>query len=285
MNPQKLVLTLAMATLLAACQTRRSTEDPASGSPALQEGVVQLDPRLPTGVQLQASFQLPDTLEGTPTVHDDLLYLVYLPEGYDDDPDRDWPLITFLHGSGDEDFDATFVLSSGLPAVLLAGEQPEDFPFVVISPQAFPGATWWSPGMVPALAALLDEVSESYRVDPDRVYLTGLSTGGYGSWWLATAYPERFAAMVSISGSGYRAPFMPEPENSCRLADLPIWAIHGAQDQISDPQDSNLSVLQLRSECSGNVKWTLYENEGHLGAYERAYRDPALYEWMLEHSR
>ncbi|MCI0875357.1 MAG: phospholipase, partial [Chloroflexi bacterium] len=105
------------------------------------------------------------------------------------------------------------------------------------------------------------------------------------SWWLATAYPERFAAMVSISGSGYRAPFTPEPENSCRLANLPIWAIHGAQDQISDPQDSNLSVLQLRSECSGNVKWTLYENEGHLGAYERAYRDPALYEWMLEHSR
>ncbi len=293
MNPQKLVTTLAIATLLAACQTAGSTgeQDPApggvpsNGSPNNQEGVVQLDPELPTGVHLQASFQLPDTLEGAPTVHDELRYLVYLPEGYSADTDRTWPLIFFLHGSRDEDYDSAFVLSFGLPAVLLAGEQPADFPFVVISPQAFPGETWWSPGMIPALGALLDEVSATYRVDPDRVYLTGLSMGGYGSWWLATAYPDRFAAMVSISGSGYRTPTTPEAEVICRLANLPVWAIHGAQDQISEPQASHINVLQLERECSGNVKWTLYEDEGHLGAYERAYRDPALYEWMLEQSR
>lgn len=283
MNPRKLVTTLAIATLLAACQARGPAETPASGSEGSQEGVVQLDPQLPTEVQLQASFQLPDTLEGAPTVQDELRYLVYLPEGYDGD--RNWPLIFFLHGSGDEDYDSTFVLSFGLPAVLLAGEQPEDFPFVVISPQAFPGETWWSPGMIPALGALLDEVLEIYRVDPDRVYLTGLSMGGYGSWWLATAYPERFAAMVSISGSGYRTPFVPEAETLCRLADLPIRAIHGAQDQISEPQASQLNAVALEQECSGDVEWELYEDEGHLGAYERAYRDPALYEWMLEHSR
>ncbi|MFQ5923231.1 MAG: alpha/beta hydrolase-fold protein [Anaerolineales bacterium] len=293
MNAQKLVFMLAIATFLAACQTTGSTKgqalapgsEPSDVSQDNQEGVVQLDPQLPTGVHLQAAFQMPETLEGTPTVHDELRYLVYLPKGYRDDPEREWPLIFFLHGSGDEDYDSTFVLSFGLPAVLLAGEQPEDFPFVVISPQAFPGQAWWSPGMIPALVALLDDAVETYRVDTDRVYLTGLSMGGHGSWWLATAYPERFAAMASISGSGYRTPSLPEHETLCRLADLPIWAIHGAQDRISEAQASQVSAVALQQECSADVKWTLYEDEGHIGAYERAYRDPALYEWMLEHSR
>lgn len=188
MNPRKLVLTLAIAVLLAACQTKDRDlipgEGASSGSQDSQEGVVQLEPQLPTGVHLQAAFELPDTLEGMPTTHAELRYLVYLPEGYDEDPDRDWPLIFFLHGSGDEDYDSTFVLSFGLPAVLLAGEQPEDFPFVVISPQAFPGEVWWSPEMLAALGALLDEVSQTYRVDTDRVYLTGLSMGATarGGW-------------------------------------------------------------------------------------------------------
>jgi predicted peptidase len=289
MNPRKLVLTLAIAVLLAACQTKDQDlipgEGASSGSQDSQEGVVQLEPQLPTGVHLQAAFELPDTLEGMPTTHDELRYLVYLPEGYDEHPDRDRPLIFFLHGSGDEDYDSTFVLSFGLPAVLLAGEQPENFPFVVISPQAFPGEVWWSPEMLAALGALLDEVSQTYRVDTDRVYLTGLSMGGYGSWWLATAYPERFAAVVSISGSGYRTPFVPEQETLCRLAEVPIWAIHGALDRISEAGASQMNALALEQQCSGDVEWTLYEDEGHLGAYERAYRDPAVYEWMLEHSR
>lgn len=278
MRIQKLLVALAIAVLLAACKSAEPTAPEPVGE---QEGVVQLDPQLPTGVHLQAAFELPETLEGMPITHDELRYLVYLPEGYEDDPEREWPMIYFLHGSGDEQYDSTYVLSFGLPAVLLAGEQPEDFPFVVISPQAFPGEAWWSPEMIPALGALLDEVSETYRVDTDRVYLTGLSMGGYGSWWLATAYPERFAAMVSISGSGYRTP---EPETLCRLAEVPVWAIHGALDRISEAGASQMNALALEQQCTADVKWTLYEDEGHLGAYERAYRDPALYEWMLEHS-
>ena len=282
MKRQKILAALTVAVLLTACQPPEPAEEETSTE---QEGVVQLDPQLPTGVHLQAAFEMPETLEGLPTVHDELRYLVYLPEGYADDPDREWPVIFFLHGSGDEDYDSTFVLSFGLPAVLLADEQPEDFPFVVISPQAWPGETWWTPDIIPAMGALLDEVSETYQVDMDRVYLTGLSMGGYGSWWLATAYPERFAAMVSISGSGYRTPFTPEDEILCRLADVPTWAIHGALDRISEPGASQMNVLMLGQQCDVDVEWTLYEDEGHLGAYERAYRDPALYEWMLEHSR
>ena len=91
--------------------------------------------------------------------------------------------------------------------------------------------------------------------------------------------------MVSISGSGYRTPFVPEPETLCRLAEVPVWAIHGALDRISEAGASQMSALALEQQCTADVEWTLYEDEGHLGAYERAYRDPALYEWMLEHSR
>jgi predicted peptidase len=134
------------------------------------------------------------------------------------------------------------------------------------------------------LSALLDEVISTYQVDASRVYLTGLSMGGYGSWWLATAYPDKFAAMASIAGSGYRVEVPPGSETVCKLKDVPVWAIHGGQDLISDPAANILQVLILQ-ECGGEVKWTLYPDEGHGGAYERAYRDPALYDWFLQHSR
>lgn len=267
-----------LATTLVACRSASS-----SGGPP--EGAVVLEPGLPTGVQLQASFSLPEELDGQPAIHDEMRYLLYLPVGYAEDPDRRWPLIYFLHGSGDDDYDSTFVLSYGLPAVLLAGEQPQEFPFVVVSPQAFPGGTWWTDDALPALEALLLDVLANYAIDPERVYLTGLSMGGYGSWYLATAYPQYFAAVISISGSGYRTPFLPGEETLCRMQDIPVWAIHGALDAISAPEASELNTLALEAACRGEVKWTLYEDVGHFGAYERAYRDPELYRWMLEHTR
>lgn len=268
--------------LIVACQpsTQQKSSPPKEGSEP-----IPLEPRLPTGVHLQALYQIPDTIEGEKTSQDEMRYLLYLPEGYWDDPDRLWPMIFFLHGAGDEDFDSTYVLTMGLPAVLHLGEQPEDFPFVVVSPQAFPGSAWWTGDTLAILNALLGEVIETYQVDPDRVYLTGLSMGGYGSWFLATAYPERFAVMVSVSGSGYRTDYIPDEETMCRLKDIPVWAIHGAQDVISAPEASKLFTSALQVTCGGEVKWTQYEDVGHGGAYERAYRDPALYAWMLEHSR
>ncbi len=268
---------LAAGLLLAACQTAPQNE------PTRQ--AVVLEPSLPTGVNLQANFDLPEELDGQPAIHQQMRYLLYLPEGYNDQPDRIWPLIYFLHGSGDADYDSTFVLSYGLPAVLLAGEQPEEFPFIVVSPQAFPGGTWWNEDALPALEALLREVLASYRADPDRVYLTGLSMGGYGSWYMATAYPEHFAAMISISGSGYRVPVLPGDETLCRMQDLAVWGIHGALDAISAPEASELHIQALDSACEGEVRWTMYDDVGHIGAYERAYRDPELYRWMLDHTR
>lgn len=271
---------LAAAAAASSCQSGTAPAGPSGAA----DGAVVLEPSLPTGVHLQASFPLPDELEGEPTVHDEMRYLLYLPEGYGDDPVRLWPLIYFLHGAGDEDYDSTYVMSYGLPEVLLAGDQPEDFPFVVVSPQAFPGGSWWDDEALPALDALLESVLESYQVDPNRVYLTGLSMGGYGSWYLATAHPERFAAMISVSGSGYRLPYLPDPDTLCRMQDVPVWGIHGAKDMISAPDASELNIKALEVACEGEVKWTLYDDVGHVGAFERAYRDPELYRWMLEHT-
>lgn len=240
-------------------------------------------PAWQTGVHLQANFQVPEQLEGQDPSHTEMHYLVWLPEGYGQDPDETWPLIVFLHGAGGGENDSKFVMSYGLPEVLYSGDQPDAFPFIVVSPQAYQDVPWWDGDTLAILNALIDEVMGTYQVDLDRVYLTGLSMGGYGSWWLATTYPDRFAAMVSVSGSGYRMQTSPGEEMVCRLKDVPVWAIHGARDMISDPMANKIQVLSLAA-CGGEVEWTLYPDAGHGETYRSAYRDPEVYRWLLDHS-
>lgn len=237
-----------------------------------------------TGVHLQGTFVIPEQIEGQKPSHSEMDYLLYLPDGYGQEPQKQWPLIVFLHGAGGQENDSKFVMSAGLPEVLFNREQPENFAFIVVSPQAFASVPWWEGDTLAILNALVDEIVGSYEVDPDRVYLTGLSMGGYGAWWLATTYADRFAAMVSVSGSGYRTPLPPGPETVCKLEDVPVWAIHGARDFIADPTAIKLQVAAL-TDCGGEVKWTLYPDAGHGGTYRRAYRDPEVYAWLLEHPK
>lgn len=226
-------------------------------------------------------------LQGT-YVHEsgqEMRYLVWLPEGYGDDRSKRYPLIYFLHGSGDEDYDSTFVISFGLPAVLALGEQPDNFDFVVVSPQAEPGTTWYSGNQPEVVDGLLQDVLDTYLVDPDRVYLTGLSMGGFGSWHIASRYPDRYAAMASLSGSGYQQAGTPPQDYACPLAEVPVWVIHGEQDQIALYDAVRMQVEAWEDLCGATVKFTTYPDAGHFATYERAYRDPALYDWFLEHSR
>lgn len=216
---------------------------------------------------------------------EEMRYLVWLPEGYGEDRTRRYPLLYFLHGSGDDDYDSTFVISFGLPAVLALGEQPEDFEFVVVSPQAEPETTWYTGDQPRMVDALLQEMLDTYLVDPDRVYLTGLSMGGFGSWHIASEFPQRYAAMVSLSGSGYQQADTPPAGFACRLTDVPVWAIHGEQDMIAEVGAVRAQVEAWEELCDAEVRWTTYPDEGHFGAYEIAYRDPELYDWMLAHSR
>ncbi len=163
----------------------------------------------------------------------------YLPNDYDARQDRRWPLVLFLHGSGERGDDAQLVTHQGLPKLV---EEGHNFPFLLVSPQC-PARGWWTTEEnIAALAALLDEIEQNYAVDPDRVYITGLSMGGYGTWALATAYPQRFAAIAPICGGG-------DPSTVCALRHLPAWVFHGENDAIVPLHEARVMV-----ECVTGVR-------------------------------
>jgi predicted peptidase len=210
-------------------------------------------------------------LEIRKTVHLD--YLLYLPDGYTSDPQRRWPLVLFLHGMGERGDDLELVKAHGIPRVV---EEPDGFPFIAVSPQC-PDKTLWT-DHVETLDGLLTELEERYRVDSARVYLTGLSMGGYGAWHLATVHPDRFAAVVPICGGGHVAHGF--PERVAVLKDVPVWAFHGAQDPVVPLEESQKLVDVLR-EKGGSVRFTVYAEAEH-DSWTRTYDSPDLYDWLLE---
>jgi predicted peptidase len=203
-------------------------------------------------------------------------YLLYLPRDYGKDPRQIWPLILFLHGSGERGNDLELLKRQPLPKTL---DRQEDFPFIVVSPQLPLAMGDWS-DLIDPVKVLVDQIQATYPVDTQRVYLTGLSLGGFGVWELALRYPRRFAAIVPIAG-GYRHQSSAIPENICVLKDLPVWVFHGAQDTNVVPSQSEDMVEALEA-CGGNVRFTLYPDADHPASWTRAYADPELYRWLLE---
>ncbi|WP_309384964.1 dienelactone hydrolase family protein [Cerasicoccus frondis] len=196
-------------------------------------------------------------------------YLLYLPEGYDEDATKKWPLMIFLHGSGERGDDLKKVAKHGPPKLV---EQGKEFPMIIVSPQC-PHGGWWS---VEMLNAFYDDIMEKYRVDDDRVYLTGLSMGGNGAWNWAVNSPEKFAALAPVCGWG--------PDvNYKALANMPIWAFHGDQDQAV-ALEKGRRVIDAVSEAGGMPEFTVYEGVGH-NSWDPTYENEALYDWMLSHSR
>jgi predicted peptidase len=194
-------------------------------------------------------------------------YLLFLPEDYGK-TDKAWPLILFLHGAGESGNDLAKVKAHGPPKIV---ETKKDFPFIVVSPQS--PKRGWQPD---ALLALLDEVVSKYKVDQDRVYLTGLSMGGFGTWALAAAHPDRFAAIVPICGGG-------DPKTAERLKGLPMWVFHGAKDNVVPLARSEAMVNAVKA-AGGNPKFTVYPEAGH-DSWTKTYDNPELYQWLLEQKR
>ena len=200
-------------------------------------------------------------------------YLLYLPKDYGTGQDERWPLVLFLHGSGERGADTRLVTNQGLPKLV---EEGHDFPFLLVSPQC-PERGWWTTEEnIAALAALLDEIEQSYAVDPDRVYVTGLSMGGYGAWALATAFPRRFAAIVPICGGG-------DPAAVCAMRHVPAWVFHGEDDDMVPLHKARMMVDTLQA-CGGNVRFTAYPGVGH-DSWTRTYANPELYHWLLDQRR
>jgi predicted peptidase len=194
-------------------------------------------------------------------------YLLFLPQGYEQSKQR-WPLMLFLHGAGESGTDLAKVKTHGPPKVV---ESKPDFPFILVSPQSA-GRGWNSD----TLNALLNDVIRQYRVDERRIYLTGLSMGGYGTWSLAAAHPERFAAIVPICGGG-------NPADAKKLAALPIWVFHGSKDPTVPVQRSREMVEAIQA-AGGNVKFTEYPEAKH-DCWTETYDNPELYKWLLAQKR
>ena len=197
-------------------------------------------------------------------------YLLFLPEDYETKRQR-WPLMLFLHGAGERGSDLNKVKVHGPPKIV---ENRKDFPFLVVSPQC-PEGDWWTE-KVEVLINLVDDIAARYKVDKKRIYLTGLSMGGYGTWSLASAYPERFAAIAPICGSGSRI-------MSLRLKDIPIWVFHGGKDPVVPLEESEEMVNAIRK-LGGDVKFTIYPDAGH-DSWTESYNNQELYDWFLEHRK
>ncbi len=203
-----------------------------------------------------------------------LNYLLFLPESYGQDPNARWPLLLFLHGSREAGRDVNRVRNAILPQIV---EQHPDFPFIVVSPQTPTSAAW--DGSIPAIVALLDDLQTRLAVDPDRVYLTGLSLGGFGAWALAMREPNRFAAIVPVVGGYFFS-----ASRLCPLKDIPTWVFHGKRDW-NVPFRRSEAVVNALQACGGDPRFTIYEDADHDEGWRRAYNDPELYAWLLQQRR
>jgi predicted peptidase len=194
-------------------------------------------------------------------------YLLFVPKDYD--KKEAWPLMLFLHGAGERGDNLDLVKVHGPPKIV---ETNKDFPFVLVSPQCKPDR-WWQPT---ELTALLDEIVAKYKIDEDRIYVTGLSMGGFGTWALAAYTPHRFAAIVPICGGG-------EPYRTKVYSHVPVWAFHGGKDPVVPTQRSQEMVDALKKQ-GGDARLTIYPEAGH-DSWTETYDNPELYQWLLQQKR
>jgi len=206
-------------------------------------------------------------------------YCVFVPPDYK--PDRAWPVVLFLHGSGERGDDGFLQTEIGVGRALRRNYR--QIPAIVVMPQCRPGQLWVGPMAVLALRCL-EETSREYRLDPQRIYLTGLSMGGHGAWLLAASLPDRFAAVVPVCGF---AELGPSTGLAQRLApplkNLPIRCFHGALDTNVPPAKSREMVEAIR-QAGGQVSYTEFPDGAH-DIWDRVYDDPQLWRWLLEQRR
>jgi predicted peptidase len=198
-------------------------------------------------------------------------YLLALPDGYSDDGEA-WPLVLFLHGAGERGADLEKLKAHGPPKLIAAGQ---DIPAIVVSPQC-PEDEFWN-GYTDTLLALVDSIEESYNVDPGRIYLTGLSMGGFGTWALAAQAPDRFAAAAPICGGGMLL-------SAYRIGSrLPVWAFHGDADPVVPVEESRRMVEAVKRR-GGEAKLTIYPEVGH-DSWTQTYEDREFWEWLFAQAR
>jgi predicted peptidase len=198
-----------------------------------------------------------------------LPYLLWLPADYKKEKEKTYPLMIFLHGSGERGDSLELVKRNGPPSFL---DNSTDFQFITVSPQCPVGKRWNTED----LQVLLEQILAKYRIDHDRIYLTGLSMGGFGTWAWACAYPDQFAAIAPVCGGG-------DQQFAKYLKNLPVWAFHGEADSVV-PVKRTIEMVQAVNSAGGSAKMTIYRGVGH-NSWENAYNDPELYKWLLQHTK
>lgn len=198
-------------------------------------------------------------------------YLLYLPADYKPDGDKKWPVIMFLHGSGERGTDIEKVKVHGPPKLLANNTDLAIKNFIVISPQCPPDQRSWD---AQAVMSLLDEVTSKHNVDKDRIYLTGLSMGGYGTWEILSRYGDRFAAAAPICGGG-------NPSAARRMRSVPLWVFHGEKDPVV-PISQSEDMVEALKKAGAEPKFTRYPEAQH-DSWTMTYNNPELYAWFLEH--
>jgi predicted peptidase len=255
----------------------------------------------------------PYTSTATQTSEKDREYFVYLPQGYDSEKGKRWPVILFLHGGGERGNgkgDLEMTLKHG--PIMEAWVKGRDLPFIMIGPQLYTGQRganaaprtrpagaslisrsisgekprnpaegpprgWWT--VEADLLPMVDATLKEFRGDPDRVYITGLSYGGYGAWFMAGVHAERWAAAAPICG-------VADPKVIPMIAEakLPIWIIQGGKDTLVRPEWVTQSAIDLEKAGHPDVRFTVHEDMNH-NVWTRAYEGWDLYYWMLSHRR
>jgi predicted peptidase len=211
-------------------------------------------------------------------------YVVYVPRAYD--PARRWPLILFLHGSGECGTDGSRPLAQGLPRELVWN--PDRWPFVVLIPQKPTQDAEWERYDL-AIMTMLAETRRELNVDPDRIILTGLSQGGHGAWVLGARHAELWAAVVPVCGyaaarSAPAGAFTGSAGELARgLVHTPVWAFHGEADDVVPVAETRALVAALDTN-GAHPRITIYPGVGH-GSWERAYAEPELPGWLLAQRR
>lgn len=219
-------------------------------------------------------------------------YSVYVPRNWT--PERAWPVVMFLHGSGERGLDGLRPTQVGAGTAIRFA--PERVPAIVVFPQAPPDTRWIGAPADAAMAALSATMHE-FHGDPDRVILTGLSLGGFGTWHLALAHPHTFAAIVPVCGgivpngnatSVRQSPLTvnasdPYAFTAEQLKHLPVWMFHGSNDDLILPAESR-AMHEALKKVGGNVRYTEYEGVNH-NSWDRAYSEAELWKWMFEQRR
>lgn len=210
-----------------------------------------------------------------------LSYRLMKPDGYD--ASKSYPLVLFLHGAGERGTDNAAQMKHGVKD-FASDENRKKYPCFVLVPQCPPHPARWADwsakeglskeptGPLGLVLGAVDEVQKEFKIDADRVYITGLSMGGFGTWDLISRHPEKFAAAIPVCGGG-------DPKQASRIAKVPVWAFHGDKDNAVKVDRSREMIAALKK-AGASPKYTEYAGVGH-DSWTKTYADPAVIEWLF----